>query len=278
MRKAAILSATFHLAVVLIAWLGLPFLSPPPRKVDLAVPVEVIMEPRKNTARREEPKPTPEPTPLAAAPPAPPPPPAPITPPAPKPPEPQQETVPVPKAQPPKPEPPKDAAKIEPPPQLRPEPKEKPAPPTKNLMASVLKTVDQMRADTQKKDKSEPQAEKAVATAPPQLSSLDRQRVENQLGALVRQQMKQCWNFDPGGKDARNMVAEIRIQLAPDGTVQRAEALNVARAGSDAFYQAFVESTLRAVLNPRCNPMKLPPESYDIWRDMRLVFTPKDLA
>ena len=74
------------------------------------------------------------------------------------------------------------------------------------------------------------------------------------------------------------MVAEIRIQLAPGGTVQRAELRDSGRASSDGVYRAFAESAVRAVLNPRCNPMKLPPESYDIWRDMTLVFSPKDLV
>ncbi|MBM3560884.1 MAG: cell envelope integrity protein TolA [Alphaproteobacteria bacterium] len=281
MRLAATLSALFHLAVVLFAWFGLPFLWQVRRPPEPVMLVEVVTSVPKESAKREEPKPAPEPMPEAAAPPAPPPPPTPtppqVAPPKPEP-TPAPEAIPVPKPQPPKPEPPKEVAKAEPPPQAQPQPKDKPAPPSKNLMASVLKTVEQMDAENRKKEKTAPPAEKAPSNQPPQLSSLDRQRVENQLGALVRQQMKQCWNFDPGGKDVRNMVVEIRLQLAPDGTVQRAEIADPSKLGGDSFYRTFVESALRAVLNPRCNPMKLPSDSYDIWRDMRLVFYGKDLA
>jgi len=34
------------------------------------------------------------------------------------------------------------------------------------------------------------------------------------------------------------------------------------------------ESALRAVLNPRCQPFKLPPDRYEAWQVMELNFDP----
>jgi hypothetical protein len=31
-------------------------------------------------------------------------------------------------------------------------------------------------------------------------------------------------------------------------------------------------------LNPRCHPFKLPPEKYDHWRTMTLIFNPKEMS
>jgi hypothetical protein len=46
---------------------------------------------------------------------------------------------------------------------------------------------------------------------------------------------------------------------------------------SDPFYRAAAESALRAVLNPQCSPLKLPPDKYEQWKILELTFNPKDL-
>jgi hypothetical protein len=45
----------------------------------------------------------------------------------------------------------------------------------------------------------------------------------------------------------------------------------------DPFYRSAAESALRAVLNPQCSPLKLPPEKFDQWKTLELTFNPKDL-
>ena len=46
---------------------------------------------------------------------------------------------------------------------------------------------------------------------------------------------------------------------------------------ADPFFRSAAESALRAVLNRRCQPFKLPPEKYDIWKLMILSFNPKEM-
>ncbi len=286
MRRAAYYSAGFHLGIVFFAAVIWPLLDFDRKMPEPIMPVEIVASlPQSKADPKPEPKePAPEPPkeakpePPTPTPPTPPPP----TPPAPKV-EQQQDAVPLPKPQPPKPEPPKETAQPQPPePQVRPVVKEKPEPPApnKNLMASVLKTVEKLDQDQKKtNDKPAPKTETQTPPTPnATVSSLDRSRREAQLGDLVRQQIRQCWNVPAGAKDIQNMVVEIRMQLGPDGAVQRVEPRDPGRMGSDPFYRTLAESAMRAVLNPRCNPLKLPPDSYDIWRDMTLSFNPKDLV
>lgn len=288
MRRAAYYSAGLHLGIVLFAAVIWPLLNFDREMPEPIVPVEIVASlPQSKTEPKPEPQPEPAPEPPKEAKPEPPQPTPPQPPPPPQPPAPQvekqPEAVPLPKPQPPKPEPPKETTQPQQPePQVRPVVKEKPEPPApnKNLMASVLKTVEKLDQEQKKTaDKPAPKAESATPPTPnATVSNLDRTRREAQLGDLVRQQIKQCWNVPAGAKDIQNMVVEIQMQLGPDGTVQRAVPRDTGRMGSDPFYRTLAESAMRAVLNPRCNPLRLPADSYDIWRDMTLSFSPKDLV
>ena len=73
------------------------------------------------------------------------------------------------------------------------------------------------------------------------------------------------------------MQISIRITMTPEGRVRTARILDQSRMSSDPFYRTMAESALRAVLNPRCQPFKLPPEKYARWKNMKLNFDPKDM-
>jgi hypothetical protein len=93
----------------------------------------------------------------------------------------------------------------------------------------------------------------------------------------IRRQIERCWNLPAGAKDAENLVVEVAVEMNADGTPRTAAIANQTRMRSDPFYRAAAESALRAVLNPRCHPFKLPPDKYDRWRTMTLVFNPKEM-
>jgi hypothetical protein len=93
----------------------------------------------------------------------------------------------------------------------------------------------------------------------------------------VRRHLAKCWNLPAGAKDAGSLEIEIHMVMNQDGTVREARISNQARMQGDPFYRAMAESALRAVLNPRCSPLKLPPEKYNEWQVMDLVFNPKEM-
>jgi len=45
----------------------------------------------------------------------------------------------------------------------------------------------------------------------------------------------------------------------------------------DAFFRTAAEAARRAVLNPKCNKLKLPAEKFDQWQQMTLNFNPKEM-
>ena len=92
---------------------------------------------------------------------------------------------------------------------------------------------------------------------------------------MAVKQLAKCWNLPAGAKDAGSLEIEIHTVMNQDGTVREARIANQARMHGDPHYRALAESALRAVLNPRCSPLKLPLEKYDEWQVLNLVFNPQ---
>ena len=80
-----------------------------------------------------------------------------------------------------------------------------------------------------------------------------------------------------GARDAQNLTPEFRVTMNPDGTVRAAQLLNPER-NSDPFFQAAADSAMRALRNPRCQPLKLPLDKYDQWQTFTITFNPKDIS
>ncbi|MGH7117128.1 MAG: hypothetical protein ACREE9_21855, partial [Stellaceae bacterium] len=93
---------------------------------------------------------------------------------------------------------------------------------------------------------------------------------------MIREQISRCWNIPAGARDAKDLVVEIRVAVDPDGMVQQAAIVDRGRL-ADPFFRAAAESARRAFFNPQCRPLRLPPDKYQIWKDMIVDFSPKDL-
>jgi len=214
----------------------------------------------KEVAQAEPSKPEPpKPEPPKPVPPPPPPPE-----PAPKPPEPPP---PPPKPE-PKPEPPKPAPAPPPP---------KPEPPKKKEDDSAF---DALLKNLAKRDPAHAEPAKQAAAAEPKASTQPIAPLGSQLSTseldLVKQQIYECWNVPAGAREAKNLTPEFRVYMNADGTVRLAMLLNPER-NSDPFFQAAAESAMRALRNPRCSPLKLPPNKYDEWQTFTIRFDPKDV-
>ena len=291
MRRNVILSLLFHATVIVVAIVGLPDIGKRDLNFERPMTVDIVnIAPETNVPPPPRPEPKPEP-PKAAPPPPPPPQAAAPPPPPPPPPKPAAEPAPAPVPA-TKPEPVKAKPKEEtrpPEPRLaKVQPKRKPPPPDE--MASVLKDLAEIKqrppkADETAKDrKRTPPPEEKFDVAEIQKTLTQQPRLHDPSKALsiseidlVRQQIARCWNLPAGAKDAHKMTVEIRVTMNVDGTVREATLREPARSQADPFYRAMAESALRAVLNPRCQPFKLPPDRYEIWQVMELNFDPKEI-
>jgi outer membrane biosynthesis protein TonB len=210
--------------------------------------------------------------------------PTPPEPPKVKPPQPQPVTAPEP-APAPKPAPtPKQVAQVEPP-----RPLEKPAPPqlvkdeprppqskyTTAEFQSLLKNLAADQPVPSEEGRSQPEQTAGRFSAQPK-APLGAQLSASEL-ALIREQIARCWNVPAGARDAKDLVIEIRVVVNPDGTVQQASIVDQSRYASDPVYRAAAESARRALFNPMCTPLHLPPDKYEVWKDMVVDFNPKDI-
>ena len=91
----------------------------------------------------------------------------------------------------------------------------------------------------------------------------------------VKSQIERCWSL-PAKASSMTEPVEITAKVGIDGRVLAARVTSTDRM-RDPVYRAVAESALRAVLDPNCSPLKLPPEKYDQWKTLLLTFSVKDL-
>ncbi len=80
-----------------------------------------------------------------------------------------------------------------------------------------------------------------------------------------------------GARNAETLVVEVLIEVNPDRTVQSAQVVDQMRLGTDPYFRAAAESALRALRNPKCSPLELPPDQYEQWKTIRFNFDPRDM-
>jgi outer membrane biosynthesis protein TonB len=155
----------------------------------------------------------------------------------------------------------------------------KPSKKTDQALASILKNL---LPKTSAAPESKPQesATKPSDAKPSRRQGHTSSRLSDRdtvrLQDAIRQQLMPCWNPPAGAKDARDLVVTVDVSISKEGMITRAEIVRDARL-SDTFYRAAAESARRATRNPRCQPLKLPLEHYEDWKDVTLTFDPKNL-
>ncbi len=255
-------SIGFHAAIILIAIIGLPFLShhdlviPQPITVDL-VEISKVSQTTQVTPKPQPPPPKPEPPkPAPAAVNSAPQPVAPVK----EPPKPEEVK------EPPKPN---NAEEIDENALPQKSKKEIKKPEVKKVpqrdFSSVLKNLD---------------VSKQPPPPPPpgQNTPIGEKMTMSEEDAL-RGQLEKCWNVPYGAKDADNMIVDVVMVINPDRSLREAHiaAADMARYNSDSFFTAMADSALRAVRSPLCSPFDLPPDKYNTWNTVTVTFNPKDM-
>ena len=288
MRDALVYSVLSHAVIMVIGYFGLPYIQREAVLTNTPIMVEIVNvseltnapppKPEKKPPPKAEKKPPqhPKKPSQTAAPPPPPPAKDPEVAALPAEPKPKAKPKPKPEAK-PKPKPIRKLAKAK--------PRRKPKPP--DAFTSVLRTVEKLKnRPPPKENKKEDKKPEKKETFEQQMAQalMSRTARHDPLRSLaiseidlVRQQIRECWSLPAGAKEAENLSIEIKMAMNPDGTVRQARILDQNRLQSDPFFRAAAESALRAVLNPHCNPLKLPPEKYQQWQNMILIFDPRDM-
>ena len=168
-------------------------------------------------------------------------------------------------------------------PRRKPEPPDRFAMVLKNLEKDFKTPVSKHKKIAKKKIKIESdlmeRLSKSLSRQPTEFD-VDKRVTMNERHAMinaVKKKMEPCWNFQAGSKKAQDIIVEIQVKLRPNGYVLDAIITNRSELKSDPFKLAAGESALRAVLNPSCQPYILPANRYDVWKDIKLTFNPREM-
>ncbi|MBO23237.1 MAG: hypothetical protein CMM26_12830 [Rhodospirillaceae bacterium] len=280
------MSAIGHVSLVVVAQFGLPFLFTSPEVTATVIPVEVVHiddvtrppasatpEPDPEPTRTASPQPPPAPPQLVPEPPKKVPPKKPVARAEPRPPT-IKPAPPKEKMQEPRPEPVPQIAKVQP------KSKPKPPAPTRSF-DNILKDLaaDQKPVETpERARKPETLADKGKE-APQQLRIAERASIAelDLLRQMIRQQIGQCWNPPVGARDAEDLIVTVLIRVDPQGLVREATVVDAPMMGLDRYFQAAAEAARRAVLNVNCQPLQLPADKYEIWKEIRFNFDPSKM-
>ena len=93
-----------------------------------------------------------------------------------------------------------------------------------------------------------------------------------EMARYIQKKMASCWRLEPGARAPDEPVVEIRVSLDPDGALRSAEIVDTERFERDSRFRSAAETAKRALFE--CQPFDLPPEHYEIWRNMSLGFHP----
>ncbi len=136
-----------------------------------------------------------------------------------------------------------------------------------SIAALIDKSKEEIAETTVKNDKITQSEDKSM-----NLSGL----TLNEEDAL-KAQIFGCWSIPLGLPYNENLLVRIKLKLKPDGTVVKSEILDHVRMNKpgQSFYKVLAESALRAI--QLCQPLRVPTTGYERWKDMQLNFDASEM-
>ncbi len=93
----------------------------------------------------------------------------------------------------------------------------------------------------------------------------------------LKAQIFGCWSIPLGLPYNENLLVRIKLKLKPDGTIMKSEIIDHARMNKpgQGFYKVLAESALRAL--QLCQPLRVPTTGYERWKDLQLNFDAREM-
>ena len=136
-----------------------------------------------------------------------------------------------------------------------------------SIAALIDKSKEETSESAQKTDKISQDQQKNINMYGLSLSEED----------ALKAQIFGCWSIPLGLPYNENLLVRIKLQLKPDGSVIRSEILDHARMNKpgQGFYKVLAESALRAI--QLCQPLRVPTTGYERWKDLQLNFDAREM-
>ena len=158
--------------------------------------------------------------------------------------------------------------------------KHKPKPSFDMQISSMLKDIrnDQTVINKEKIEKDLIQDKEKKLTQDNIIKKNESNESKDQLSIseidLLKQQLSSCWSAPAGAVIKKGMVVKVSAQIKRDkkalDTSIHITDTNISQ--SNPFYGPITESAMRTLLNPDCNPLKLPADKYNLWKNLTLTF------
>ena len=101
----------------------------------------------------------------------------------------------------------------------------------------------------------------------PRLTNLDLTPAD---AAALRDQIAQCWQVPASVHALADPVVVIQVAMNPDGSVADARIIDEEGRLDDPLYASLAQAARRALY--RCQPLPLPVETYEDWREITFSF------
>ncbi len=136
-----------------------------------------------------------------------------------------------------------------------------------NIAALIDKSKVESAETNKKSDKITQDQDKEVDFAGLTLSEED----------ALKAQIFGCWSIPLGLPYNENLLVRIKLQLKPDGSIIKTEILDHARMNKpgQGFYKVLAESALRAI--KLCQPLRVPSKGYERWKELQLNFDAREM-
>jgi hypothetical protein len=94
----------------------------------------------------------------------------------------------------------------------------------------------------------------------------------------LRVAVQQCWNVGSLSSDALRTTVTVGVSVAQTGIPDAASIRMIAfEGGTEAAARQAYEAARRAIIICGKNGFKLPPDKYDQWRDIEMIFNPENM-
>jgi len=136
-----------------------------------------------------------------------------------------------------------------------------------NIAALIDKSKENFAETTAKKDEITQSQDESMKLSGLTLSEED----------ALKAQIFGCWSIPLGLPYNENLLVRIKLKLKPDGTVIKSEILDHIRMNKpgQGFYKVLAESALRAI--QICQPLRVPTTGYEKWKDLQLNFDAREM-
>ena len=136
-----------------------------------------------------------------------------------------------------------------------------------NIAALIDKSKENLAETTKLSDKISQSQDQTMDQTGLSLSEED----------ALKAQIFGCWSIPLGLPYNENLLVRIKLKLKPDGTIMKSEIIDHARMNKpgQGFYKVLAESALRAL--QLCQPLRVPTTGYERWKDMQLNFDAREM-